>query len=452
MRVTVPRQRLRDGAPVRILVVDGYIENIKLDGVPERVRSVVAARAKELLGKTHVKIQEIERLLLVAGDAPGLRLKSALARGEKPGGALLVLEGEQRVVTGTVGSDNKLPNSLGVWQSNTSLALNSAFGFGEQAYVSFGSGFDMGRFGFPNSELRMIGGGVIVPVGVDGFTVNPEFTNSLTRPTPAPGAPASMGEFDRLALRGTLPVIRDRTQTLNVNGSIEYIEQELFAQAFGVDLNRDDYGVVRAGVNWQGQTPFGAPVVFNAQLSQGLGGRDGGDALKTGIPLSRSGASPTFAKFTVDARLNQPLWQGFRLDVFARAQTAFGQPLLLPEQFALDGADGLSAFPNGTFNVDTGATLRVELTYPLSFALAFGPASVSPYVFGAQGWGRYYQPTAVESGVVNAGAIGLGAHTAFDHKDGFAGATLGFEWARQFFDLPGRRDGYRVGLVAAFRY
>ena len=144
VRVTVPPQKLNDGGAVRIVIVDGFVEKVQVDHVPESVRELVSARMSSLIGRRHVKLTEIERRLLIAGDVPGLRLKSTLARGEELGGTLLVLEGTHRLVTATANIDNRLPSSLGTWSYGTSVALNSAFGLGEQFYVSAQASGDPG--------------------------------------------------------------------------------------------------------------------------------------------------------------------------------------------------------------------------------------------------------------------------------------------------------------------
>ena len=106
VRVTVPPQKLTDRRDVRIVVVDGFIEKVQVDNVAERVRALVAARTASLVGRRHVTLAEIERSLLIAGDVPGLRLKSTLARGETLGGALLVLEGTEQLAT-AIGHDRR---------------------------------------------------------------------------------------------------------------------------------------------------------------------------------------------------------------------------------------------------------------------------------------------------------------------------------------------------------
>lgn len=131
-RVTVPPQRLMPGGPVRLMVVDGYIERVDLAGVPARYRGFVWTRLAKLVGRPGVTQSEIERAVLQAGDAKGLTLRSAVAAGSRVGGAKLIVEGEAVPVSGTVSIDNRLPASLGSWESNLSLSLNNPLGFGEQ--------------------------------------------------------------------------------------------------------------------------------------------------------------------------------------------------------------------------------------------------------------------------------------------------------------------------------
>ena len=215
-RVVVPPQKLVDGGTVRLTVIDGTIERVDVDAVPERLRDVVNARMAAIVGEPHVTLAEIERRLLLVGDLPGPRLRSTLAAGATPGGTLLVVEATQNYATGSVGIDDRLPKSLGTWTITTNLALNDALGLGEQAYFSYSSNPD---FGTP--RLRVRGGGVVLPIGPDGFTLNPEYTESVARALPAPGAPTALGYFQRFALHAAYPLIRARGETLNLHATGE---------------------------------------------------------------------------------------------------------------------------------------------------------------------------------------------------------------------------------------
>jgi hemolysin activation/secretion protein len=447
VRVTVPDQKLNDHGPLKIVVVDGFIEKVQVDKVPEQVRALVSARMASFIGRRHIKLDEIERRLLISGDVPGLRLKSTLARGKKLGSALLVLEGTYQLVTGTASVDNRLPASLGTWTYGTSVAINSAFGFGEQFYGSAQTGGDLRQSFDPASPFRVLGVGAVLPVGLDGWVVNPEYTYSRTVPEPVTGSLTNLGTFTRFALRSSYPVIRTRTETFTLIGAYEYINQDVFLPMLDTDLNRDRYGVLRGGAAIDTALPWlDESMQASATFSQGTGGRDAADAASSGIPLSRQGAGPFFDKANVDVHLIQPLSGGFRFDLFARAQTSFGQPLLTPEQFFLDGPQAISAYATGDLPVDEGATLRGELSRPFSIPGPVAPLILSPYAFGVVGAGRLDDPTAAEVALVQAASFGAGVRSDVDLPNGYQGLTVNFEVARQFSDLPTLAQGWRENV------
>ena len=452
VRVTVPPQQVSEGSDAHLLVIDGYIESLSLTGVPERSRAAVAARVGPLVGKRRLKSTDLERAVLLAGDVVGVRLRSALARGASPGGVVLALNAEERLVSASVGTDNSLPASLGGWQSNARLSLNNPFGFGEQAYLSLASGYALGLNGFPMSPLRTLAAGALAPVGVDGCTINPEFTQSLTRPHPATGAPPSVGTFTRFAFRGSVPLQRTRDANLTLTAALEAIDQQLYGPLQNADFSHDRYEALRVGANWQGAAFWGAAIQADAQVSRGLGGRHASDA----VPLSREGAGPDFTKLTGGFRLGQPLPGEFRLDLSARAQWAFRRPQLTSESFALDGADAVSAFTQGAFSVDAGQTARVELSRPVALGAALSPSwgavTLSPYLFAAEGYGALYKTTAVEQSQIEAAAFGLGARLSWDAPDGFTAALLGLELARGVSNVPSQAAGYRAALNLSIKF
>ena len=448
-RVVIPPQKLVDHGRLVVVVVDGFIEAIDLTGVPERAVAVVAARTDLLVGRRHITIGEIERALLIAGDVPGLKLKSTLLRGGREGGVRLLLEGGHDLISVTLGADDRLSKSLGTWQLRGAVAVNSAFGAGEQIYGSVGTGTDLRAAIDGSSPLAVFGGGVVIPIGTDGITLNPEYTHSTTRTAQAPDVPASLGTFERYALRLRDPLLLTRKGSLYLNVSLEEVSQQVAAPDFGVTLNSDRYVVLRAGPDSTLTLPWGEGLQLGANLSQGLGGRTATDAATSNIPLSRLGAGPDFTKLTVNTRLSQPLPGELRLDLIGAGQDSFGQPMLRSEQIALDGSDAVSAFAAGSFTADQGVTARGELVRPFPVSINATGATVSPYLFGSLGRGWLLDATSVEQSVINASAFGVGIRGNVDAKDGLPAASLAIELARGYTDVPGLRQGWRINVNAS---
>ena len=451
VRIVVPPQHLVDHGPLRLVVVDGFIETIDVDRVPARAQAIVARRTAGLVGRRHLKLAEIERALLIAGEVPGLKLRSTLERGRRQGGVRLLLDGEHDLITGSAGLDNRISGSLGTWQLRGAIALNNALGAGEQIYATTGSAANPRSVVDGTSPLTIYGGGAIVPIGVEGVTVNPEYTHSMTRTIQTPGVPASLGTFERYALRLRAPISLTRKASLYANFSLEEIDQQVAAPDFGITLNHDHYRVFRAGPDYAATLPWGAGLQIGALMSMGLSGRTAYEAAGSGTPLSRFGAEPSFAKLTGSARFSQPLPANFRLDLIGSGQFTAGRPMLRSEQIGLDASDALSAFASGTFSADQGVMLRSELSR--SFALGFGTfkAVASPYVFGAAGRGWLANATSVEQAAFNAAALGAGVRGSLAALDQ-PGASLALEIARGFSDLAGVVAGWRANVQASVAF
>ena len=248
-RVTVPPQKLVDRGVFRLIVLDGFIESIDVSAVPERQRELVRARVASLIGAHGLTMAQIERRLLLAADVPGLTLRSALTKGTEIGGARLVLEANWKPVSASIGADNLVGPTYGNFEFPIQASLNSALGFGELIYGSAITGPDANTLFGGQPVRRIFAVGSVVPIGVDGWAINPEYTNSNTNPRQAASATQTPGVFERFALRALYPIIKTRSETLTVTSSFEAINEVEEAPAFGTDLSGDRLRILTFGLN-----------------------------------------------------------------------------------------------------------------------------------------------------------------------------------------------------------
>lgn len=444
VRVVVPPQTLVDHGAFKILIVDGFVEEVDVTSLSPHVRSVVAARMASLVGRRSVTLAEIERRVLLAGQVPGLRMRSTLVRGRQEGGTRLVLEGMHRAAEGSLGVNNHLDESYGRWQYSSQAAINSAFGHGEQIYGSYSGTDELSSTLDGTTPLRIFGAGAVIPIGFDGLILNPEYTQSRSRPLVDAGHLQTEDVFERLAVRVSYPFVLTRARRVELNVAYEHIEQTTEARSFGVDLNRDRYSVLRAGLEHGAATPFGGPLMVSATFSQGLGGRDEGDAVASGVPLSRMGSAPDFSKLLTELYYIQPLPQELQLGLSARGQTSFNTPLFDSEQFSLDGPQTVSGFESGTFSVDQGVAVRVELARAILISDSEVFASITPYLFAAAGRGWLVARTVVELGTVTAASLGVGVRAGLEGDEGWPSGAVSLELSERYTDDPNGPDGFRV--------
>jgi hemolysin activation/secretion protein len=453
VRVAVPPQQLKNGGTLRLVVIDGFIEGVDVRAIPEKQRALVQARLASLIGKRHVTLAEIERRLILASDVPGLVLSSTITRGAAPGGTLLVLEATWSPFVGTLGFDNRLPPSLGNWELNGALAVNSPLGYGEQLYGAASTGADLGKVFDATTPMQLLGAGAVLPIGLDGFKINPEYTNSVTRPAPFLGAPPDVGYYQRFDLRASYPLILSRAQALTFQATYEWAQEHLSPIGFDTDIYDDQYNVARLQLEEHLKLPLGL-LAGTLVFSQGLGGRSETQAVLTGIPLSQQGAFPTFSKLGLDATWAQPLPYDLQGVLIGQGQTSFGHPLFIAEQFSLDGAQAASAYPLGTFSVDEGVTLRGEIQRPYPFGWTQGRGTIAPYIFGAASQGWIDEPTAVQPGHISAESFGVGLRLGGDAATTVLplGATFSLELARGFSSVVGEGQVYRANVAFAVKF
>jgi hemolysin activation/secretion protein len=448
VRIVVPPQTVEDGGAVKLTVVDGFVESVDVSAVPAAVRERVRAVTDTLVGRRRITLADIERKLLIAGDTPGTQLRSTLAAGRQDGGTVLVLDGGFRPVTGAAVLDNRLSDALGRWQYGGTLALNSPSGQGDQLYVTVRTGSPIGESFTSLPRLRVAGVGLAVPVGTDGAAMTAEFTDAQTHGMPAPGAADLAGTLRRVALRGTYPLVRTQTETLQVTGLVEHLQQANRSVLLDADISRDRYTAVRVRLDWSGLTPWGAPLSMGVQLSGGVAGLDEGEAEASGVPLSRQGAAPNFRRADASVLLSQPLAvEGVRLNLAATAQTTFRHPVFVSEQYLLDGYGIVTGVPSGALSADRGIAGRAELLRSFRLAGVTRTPLLSPYAFFAYGTGYLEQPTAAEQRRINGRSGGIGARMELFAGAGRGYDTLAIELGRYVTDLPSVPSATRLTVA-----
>jgi hemolysin activation/secretion protein len=461
VRVVLPAQSLEDGAALRLVVVDGYIERIETGDVPEPVRARIEAVLAPLVGQRGVTLALLERKLLLAGDTPGTILRSTLAAGAAPGASVLTVDARHRPVAGQLTVDNTLASALGRWTTGIGADFNSVAGFGELVYLRAGGYPTGGTNGFLTGEPRnrALAAGVVMPLGTDGLTLNLEAAGTRATPRPAAGGLGFASAFERYSARLRYPWIRGRDLTLNGEASFDAQEERLEALApVSAPLSLDRLRILRASGDGAWFVPWGgllAGGVLTGGVTasvglDGLGARSAADATPL-LPLSRQGADAAFRKLEVALGYSQPLAEHLALDLRARAQTAFNQPLASSEQFGLASLSGLSAFDAGTFQGDAGYVLRGELSAPWSVPLPGGAAALAPYAFGAFGQVHLENPTALEAADIRGAAYGLGLRLGAATEGNLGETSLTLEWGRQSRS-DGLPDDDRVTVVGAVRF
>jgi hemolysin activation/secretion protein len=463
VRVVLPPQRLVNGARLKLVVVDGFIERIETKDIPERVRNRIMQLVGPLMGRRSLTLTEIERRVLLAGDTPGVVLRSTLAPGKTEGATILVIDATYQPVSETLSYDNTLSKALGRNVLGAGLDFNSVAGLGELVYLrAYGDPND-GDNGFFKEypRNRTLAAGFIVPVWIDGLTFNAEYTDARTTPEAIAGIQTT-DTFERLSLRLRYAWLRGRTA--NFNSELDFDSQDekqsLFVATMPVPLSHDRIRVVRFVNDGDVLTPWGATISGRATASFGINGLNARTAVDASplLPLSRFGADAEFDKFDIVLGYNQNLLDHLAVSLTARGQYSFNAPLLHSEQIGIANTTGLSAFDAGTIVGDQGYVVRGELQSPWALPLqypGYGPnigVVAAPYIFGAYGEVSLQQPTALEAGRIRGTSYGGGLRFGGGAAGMLSNGSLTLEYGHATRSDAVAAVGDRFTAVAAFRF
>jgi hemolysin activation/secretion protein len=410
-RVVILPQEFEQAARIKLRVIDGFIEKMNLDAIPDPVRRRVIAVLTPLVRKTHLKQSELERALLIAGETPGMILNATFAGGKEVGGSLLVLTGRYRPVSASLYGDNAMPKVFGTGQLVATAAFNSLLGYGEQLTVS-AAGLPDRDFTTDDPTRRYLSGSLLVPIGIDGWKVLLGGANGVTTPRTNLNT-RSQGLLESGYIRLSYDAIKSRNTEVSFNGRFDATDERLNSLVTDppTGLSLDRLRVARGGFDalWR-LRESGTTVSVTANYSRGMdafGARKASDASFL-LPLSRQGADVVFNK--VDGRFDvvQSLPENFFVSAAFAGQTSFRNPLLKSEQFDLTGAKALSGFTAGALPGDAGWVARGEVGRAFSVPIESGGVTITPYGFVSHGERFFYQPTAQEVGNLHATNYGGG--------------------------------------------
>jgi hemolysin activation/secretion protein len=434
-RVTLPPQTIESGMPLKLIVTLGYVESIDASAFQGTARRRIEAVLRPLVGNVSLTRGELERRLLLAGDIPGVRLKSTLKAGKAPGATVIVVDGSYAPVAVSASFDNSLGRDLGRNSASLGGTFNNILGLGDVEYLQLG--------GYPGSKNsvfnrdprnRQVVAGVTLPLSVDGLWLNVEGVDSRTHPTSSLSF-TMLDHYQRFSTKLGYNWVRSRNfnTSSEIGFNVANEKQKLDIDGTRIDWTEDKLRVLRIAQNADAYTSWGGFASGSATASFGLtslGARHGTSTL----PMSRSGAKPDFTKLDIRGRYSQNFANNqVQWSVLGKAQTSFGTVMASSEQFGLGGFDGLSAFEGGALMGDSGAMVRSELTLPLAVPVIESYSSLgtvaAPYIFGATGFTKLAQATAVESATTYANAFGVGLRFGLSQEDVSHGTTLTLEYA-----------------------
>lgn len=357
--VQIPAQEITDGV-LRLEVVTARIVDMRVRGDAGRYEPLLRARLAKIQAMDPLNEREAERLLLLAGDVPGLDVALSLrASGGEQGTVIGDLTVSSRRFALFANAQNYNSRLLGRETVYARGEIYGLTGLGDITYLGASTTTDF-------QEQIILQGGHIFELDNAGTTFGGRITYAWSRP--------DLGALDlrtNTLIAGfdvTRPLIRSIRSNARVRGGLDYVDQ--IARIGGGDnavtLTRDKLRVAFVGLDADHQfvdangNPFFS-IAASAELRKGLSIFDASErGFASGELTSRLDGNPNalVVRGTVDATLR--LGPVFSIAGVGQVQWA-NDPLLNYEEFALGSLTIGRGYDPGSNSGDRAVGGRFEL-------------------------------------------------------------------------------------------
>jgi hemolysin activation/secretion protein len=416
-----PRQA-GSGAPYELTIVASFLEELEPQGGGDALQAYVRKMLQPLVGGASPKLvfnlRDLERQLVLLRTFGAVDVTATLKRGNRFGGSVLVATIKPTRLTGSVLSDNNVPQPLGSWRLGASL----------QGYVpssqpvrvtAIGDNAFSVPSGFVDGFLQ-----ASTPLGNQGWLGDVLWGTTSTSSKDFLAGPNSLqtgGTSNYWSVGTSYPVLVRRNALLSagVKGTFQNSTNDLFFNGEAIqDLSTDRIRAIRFTLD--GYTV--SPTVINQLsfiLSQGFSGF--GSGLAPGEQLSNLYGDPNFTSARLSLSRQQNIGRignSVTVATLKGSAQASRSALPVPEQFTYGGPLYGRAFNSAYLLGDQGWAASIELGQRFSLGTNRQPTVLMPFA-----WYDYGLVNARESGLPNqaAGTYGIGAR--------------GSLWARTNFEL-----------------
>lgn len=351
-RAILPPQTIADGA-VRIRIVEGYIDKVRIEGEVRGERTLLDAYAARIMNSRPLSIRDLERYLLLIDDLPGISSEAVLNPAkDTPGAADLVILVEEDASDGFVRLDNRGTKFNGPGQFWSGAGLNSLAGTHERTAAKF---VTADRF---RRELIYLEIGHQRQIGTEGNKLYLQFTHTDSEPGHTLRDLDVESKSRSFRTGFASPLIRSRAENLSLQA--DFIVRDSETTIFDNRLSRDRVRFVSLGAHYDAADGSGGINMLGLHLDRGLSLL--GASRKGSTDLSREKGRADFTRLRLNASRLQRLGDRWSLLADFRSQLAASK-LLASEEFGLGGEGCGRAYDPAQVTGDDGACLLAELRY-----------------------------------------------------------------------------------------
>jgi hemolysin activation/secretion protein len=312
--------------------------------------------------------RDLERVLLLLNEFPGVSAKAVLEQGSAPGTTRLVLDiHEDKLFTGSLWADNYGNRYTGAWRGNALLSINDPLRIGDQGTVMI-SGAE-GLLQARASYTR--------PLGQRGLRGGIAYT--AMRYELIDGLKSLEAEGTAHTINTWLSQTLIRRRSFNLGATLGYDFKALRDDMLGFEIRAKNTHNVHLGLSLTAQDRFLGGGLTTASLSGTFGHLDlSGNKANERVDRATAGTSGGFHRINLGASRLQRVAP--RLTAFGSYQGQFASGNLdSGEKMSLGGPYGVRAYPVGEASGDDAHLLTLEVRHDLPLEWEVGALQFSAF-------------------------------------------------------------------------
>ncbi|MBU0986546.1 MAG: BamA/TamA family outer membrane protein [Proteobacteria bacterium] len=356
-RAYLPKQDITAGI-IEIAVIVGRIEgkvrvNVK---EPRRISQnlLEGIAGKALKAGSAIRMEEIERAVLLMNDLPGIASNASLEQGAAPGTTRLGIDvTEGPLISGLISGDNYGDRYTGIWRGTGQIAVNDPFGLGDQLslYIIGAEHMYQGTANY------------FLPLGSTGLTWSLSCTGLYYELGDDLASLNANGRANTFATRFGYPILRTRSASVWAGLGFEYIM--LSDEANGTTTSDRKLQVGNVGLSGNFFDSFGGGGLSSANLILYNGNLDLSDLAADETSDDAGPRSDgNFVRATYSLARLQRLTRRISLFGSVRGQITDNN-LNSSQKIILGGPTGVRAYPVGEASGDEGHIMTIETRFDM---------------------------------------------------------------------------------------
>lgn len=382
----VPPQTIKPDAPVVIEIIEGVLEEIRLETKPAETRTPHSL-LKRYISRVPTGIpadeEVISDMVMRVNELPGISSRLLLEPGTQPGASRAVLEvTEGRPYSFSLDSDNYGSYSTGYYRIGATLEVYSPLHRGDLFTLRGQSSY--------SGDTQTVQSGYILPFSGSGTKVGLNYSFVTYQLGESFKSLNATGTAHDMTLSVTQPLVRGRNVILNLSlgGEGKLLEDKTGSTGTN---NKRHLTAWQADLGGIVMDTFlgGGTTSFSIKHTSGIVGIDD-DKNKATDQTAATGLHTNggYNKVALSLARNQNIYKTLSLYAAANGQWA-DKNLDSAEQFSLGGPSAVRAFPVSEASCDEGYTASSELRYLID-KLGVFPGSLQLAVFFDYGHARLH--------------------------------------------------------------